>query len=142
MLSLFYSDSYVAASHAFDTTRKARWVAESLERSPIPGVSLIEPASLTAADVEAVHSPEYVAAVRTGEPRALAESQGFDWDPALWPMVLSSNGGAVAAAIAALDGGVAGSLSSGLHHARRDEGTSTDWCSPPRRPSSTAPGEY
>ena len=37
-------------------------------------------------------------------------------------MVLSSNGGAVAAGLAALEHGVAGSLSSGLHHARREKG--------------------
>ena len=30
-------------------------------------------------------------------PRVLAESQGFAWDPGLGPMVLASNGGAVAA---------------------------------------------
>jgi acetoin utilization deacetylase AcuC-like enzyme len=37
-------------------------------------------------------------------------------------MVLASNGGAVAAGLAALESGMAGSLSSGLHHARRDRG--------------------
>jgi acetoin utilization deacetylase AcuC-like enzyme len=63
-----------------------------------------------------------VDAVRTGQPRDLAESQGFTWDPGLWTMVLASNGGAVAAAHAALEHGAAGSLSSGLHHAHRDYG--------------------
>ena len=53
----------------------------------------------------------------------MAESQGFDWDPALWPMVLASNGGVLPAARSALADGVAGSLSSGLHHARYDEGS-------------------
>jgi acetoin utilization deacetylase AcuC-like enzyme len=37
-------------------------------------------------------------------------------------MVLSSNGGVVAAAISALESGAAGSLSSGLHHARYARG--------------------
>ena len=32
-----------------------------------------------------VHTADYVEAVRTGEPRALAESQKFPWSPALWP---------------------------------------------------------
>lgn len=122
MLRVYYSPAYVGADHDFDTTRKARWVAESLARSPIVGVELREPRSLTAEQVEVVHSAEYVTAVRTGEPRALAESQYFTWDKGLWPMVLASNGGAVDAALAALEEGVAGSLSSGLHHARRDEG--------------------
>jgi acetoin utilization deacetylase AcuC-like enzyme len=70
-----------------------------------------------------VHDPEYVDAVRTGKPRELAESQGFSWDPALWEMVCTSNGGVAAAATNALrTGRVSGSLSSGLHHARRARG--------------------
>lgn len=68
------------------------------------------------------HDPSYVGAVKTGKPKHLAESQGFSWDPGLWSMVLSSNGGAVEAALAALKSGVAGSLSSGLHHARYEYG--------------------
>ena len=75
--------------------------------------------------VAAVHDPGYVRAVQTGEPRSLAESQGFDWDPGVWPMALATNGGVVAAALAALADGVAGSLSSGLHHARRGSGAQT-----------------
>jgi acetoin utilization deacetylase AcuC-like enzyme len=63
-----------------------------------------------------------VAAVRTGEPRALAESQGFRWDALLWPSVRASTGGAIAAAEVALREGYAGSLSSGLHHAWREQG--------------------
>jgi acetoin utilization deacetylase AcuC-like enzyme len=51
------------------------------------------------------------------------ESQGFVWDRGLAEGVLSSNGGVVAAARAALTDGIAGSLSSGLHHARADHGS-------------------
>jgi acetoin utilization deacetylase AcuC-like enzyme len=125
-MRFFYSPDYVLAGYSFDTTRKSGWIAESLIQEPIPGVEIEAPVPLTGAEVEAVHDPAYVAAVRTGEPRALAESQGFQWDAGLWPMVLASNGGAVAAARAALANGAsleaAGSLSSGLHHARRDHG--------------------
>jgi acetoin utilization deacetylase AcuC-like enzyme len=121
-MRLFYSPAYVLAGYAFDTTRKSGWIAESLSQEPIPGVRIEAPLPLTAAEVEAIHDPAYIAAVRTGQPRALAESQGFRWDAGLWPMVLASIGGAVVAARAALADGVAGSLSSGLHHARRDHG--------------------
>jgi len=118
-----FSPAYVGAAHAFDTTRKAGWVADALAAVPVPGVDLVEPAPLGWHDVERLHDPEYVEAVRTGRPRALAESQGFAWDPGLGPMVLASNGGAVAAALDALrSGGAAGSLSSGMHHARREHG--------------------
>jgi len=117
-----YTPDYVGSAHAFETTRKARWVADSLAAEPIAGVELVPNIALTEAEVERVHAPAYVSAVRTGEPRALAESQGFGWDPELWRMVLASNGGVTAAVATALADGVAGSLSSGLHHARREHG--------------------
>jgi acetoin utilization deacetylase AcuC-like enzyme len=120
---VFYGPAYVLGEYAFETTRKARWVAESLRADPIAGVRLVEPEASSFDDLAAVHDPRYVAAVRDGAPRELAESQGFPWDEGLWRMVLATNGGVVAAARAALAGGVAGSLSSGLHHARREHGS-------------------
>jgi acetoin utilization deacetylase AcuC-like enzyme len=122
VVRVFYSPMYVGSGHAFDTTRKAKWIADSLAGSPIPGIELVEPVPLTRDHVAAVHDSKYVQAVESGKPRSLAESQGFNWDTGLWPMVLASNGGAVAAAHAALELGVAGSLSSGLHHARYGSG--------------------
>ena len=121
-MRLFYSPTYVRSAYAFDTTRKAQWIADSLAANPIEGIALAEPTPLRRGQVLEAHDPAYVQAVETGSPRSLAESQGFHWDPGLWPMVLSSNGGAVAAALAALEDGVSGSLSSGLHHARRGRG--------------------
>ena len=123
MVTVYYDLSYAAAGFAFPTTRKARWIAESLIRKPIPGIILEAPPPLAEDQLLTVHDPEYVRAVQTGQPRALAQSQELDWDPGLWPMVLASNGGAVAAALRAMQDGVAGSLSSGLHHARRDRGS-------------------
>lgn len=117
-----YTPAYVGAAHAFETTRKARWVADSLAADPIAGIELVPNAALTEEELERVHDRAYVAAVKTGEPRNLSESQGFVWDPELWPMVRASNGGVTAAAATALVDGVAGALSSGLHHARRGHG--------------------
>ena len=121
-MKVYYSTDYVGASHAFDTTRKAKMVADSLVEFPIDGVDLAEPAPLAFEQVSKVHDPAYVRAVATGEPRSLAASQGFAWDPGLARMVLASNGGAVSAALDAMRNGVACSLSSGLHHARADRG--------------------
>lgn len=121
-MKLFYSPEYVAAVESFDTTRKSGWIAKSLVSDPIAGVEVVAPVSLTFEEVAEVHGARYVEAVRSGEPRDLAQSQGFDWDPGMWRMVTTSNGGAVEAALTAMSDGVAGSLSSGLHHARRDEG--------------------
>lgn len=117
-----YTPAYVGAAHAFETTRKAAWVADSLKSRPISGIDLVANASLTQPQLQRAHDAGYIRAVRTGEPRALAQSQGFAWDPQLWPMVLASNGGALAAAQRAMTEGVAGALASGLHHARREQG--------------------
>jgi acetoin utilization deacetylase AcuC-like enzyme len=122
VVRVYYGPAYARSGYAFDTTRKAQWVADSLSSTPVTGIELVEPIPLTAEQVLEVHEPGYVRAVETGRPRGLAESQGFDWDRGLWPMVRSSNGGVVASALAALADGVAGSLSSGIHHARCGSG--------------------
>jgi acetoin utilization deacetylase AcuC-like enzyme len=122
-MRIFYSPNYTLAAHSFETTRKSRWIAESLACEPIAAVALVAPEPISATALSRVHDPEYVHAVRNGSPRELAESQGFPWDPALWEMVCTSNGGAMAGAIEALrTHRVSGSLSSGLHHARRTHG--------------------
>ncbi len=117
-----YDAAYVGAAHAFETTRKAAWVADSLKSRPIAGIELVENPPLSLAQLKRAHDGAYINAVRTGQPRELAQSQGFAWDPQLWTMVQASNGGAVAAALRARKEGVAGALASGLHHARRDQG--------------------
>jgi acetoin utilization deacetylase AcuC-like enzyme len=122
VVPVFYRAEYVVSGYSFDTTRKAQWIVDSLIEAPIPGLELVEPVLLTRDPLLAVHDPDYVQAIETGEPRSLAESQGLRWDAGLWPMLLASNGGAVAAARAALDDGVAGSLSSGFHHAAHGYG--------------------
>ena len=84
---------------------------------------LVEPRSVTQAELERIHDLEYVQAVLTGVPYDLASSQGLGWDEGLARAVSSSSGGVRDAALQAMScGGIAGSLSSGLHHARRAEG--------------------
>ncbi len=123
-MKLFYSPDYVAAAHAFDTTRKSAEIAKSLLAKPIAGVEMAEPKPLSADFISTVHKPEYVEAVRTGLPHSLASSSGFPWDPGIWKAVTASNGGAVEAALEALrTRGACGSLSSGLHHAGYDCGS-------------------
>jgi acetoin utilization deacetylase AcuC-like enzyme len=122
-ISIYYSPSYTAAGYAFDTTRKAGWIADSLASHPVPGTRLVAPDPVSYEQIAAIHDAHYVEAVRTGIPRSLAESNGFAWDPGLWDAVCASNGGAVAAALDAFrTGRPAGSLSSGLHHAARASG--------------------
>src|SRR5688572_28171680 len=122
-MKLFYSTDYVAAAESFDTMRKSGWIAESLVVDPIDGVEIVAPQPLTFDEAAAVHDPAYVKAVQAGEPRRVAESQGFTWDPGMWQSVTASTGGLVAAALEAMTDGASGSLSGGLHHARYDQGS-------------------
>lgn len=121
-LDVFYAPDYVAAGRDFDTTRKAGFLAADLREHPATGAVLAEPAPATRADLERIHDGDYVEAVLTGEPRSLAASAGLGWDPGLVTAILSSTGGCIDAARSAWTHGIAGTLSSGLHHARRDSG--------------------
>jgi len=38
MTRVFYSAAYVRSGYAFETTRKAKWIADSLGKSPIRGI--------------------------------------------------------------------------------------------------------
>ncbi len=100
--------------------RKFQLVADGLKDRALARVEAPEPVS--AAELGLVHTPAYIEAVRTGEPRALAESQKFPWSPLLWPSVLLTNGGALAAASRALEVGVSAALASGFHHSHADHG--------------------
>lgn len=125
MIRVAYNRDYVAAKYAFDTTRKARWIHDALAVRPYPNLQFADPEAWypdALAGIDAVHDPAYVAAVATGEPRERAESQGFDWDPGLYRGAVASTAGVLAAIDWALEDGAAGSLSSGLHHAKYDRG--------------------
>jgi acetoin utilization deacetylase AcuC-like enzyme len=100
--------------------RKFRLVADALRDDP--RMEIRPPAAITDADLLRVHTAEYVRAVHTGEPRALAESQKFPWSPALFPSVCLTNGGVLAAAETALERGVSAALASGFHHSCADHG--------------------
>jgi acetoin utilization deacetylase AcuC-like enzyme len=122
-LTIFYSPEFCVQGSSYETLQKAAWIAASLERRPIAGVELKAPRALQAEDLLAVHTERYLEAIRTGKPRWQAEAQGFKWCDSLWAAATASSGGAVAASLHALEnGGAAGSLSSGLHHARADVG--------------------
>lgn len=119
-----FSPDYCATSVAFDTTRKAAAIAGSLAGHPMRGIRIEAPAPVTRDQLLRIHDPVYVDAVLTGTPRELALSNQLPgWDEGLATAVCASTGGAVAAAMHALEHHtIAGSLSSGLHHARRASG--------------------
>lgn len=125
-MNIYFNNDYTASLFAFDTTRKSGDVAKSLLDDPVDGVTLVDPAGssqLTDNLIKQVHSGDYYAAVKSGDPRHVAESQGFSWDEGIFPMALNHAAGVVAAASdALLFGRFAGTLSSGLHHAKWDTG--------------------
>jgi len=121
-IAAYYHPGYAAPigeGHVMPIT-KFSLVADGLRG--LSGIHLEEPAPLDAVDLLRVHTREYVDAVRTGEPRALAESMKFTWSPQLYPSVLLTGGGLLAAARRALTDGVAAAVVSGFHHAHADHG--------------------
>ncbi len=121
MLTVFYHPGYAApiGDHIMPI-RKFGLVAEGLREAK--DIRLAEPAPLAEADVRRVHGRRYIDAIKTGEPRELAESQKFPWSPELFPSVLLTGGGCLAAARQALRDGVSAALVSGFHHACADHG--------------------
>jgi acetoin utilization deacetylase AcuC-like enzyme len=118
-MKVFFNDDYTAAEHAFDTTRKSALVAGFIE--DFGDVEIVSPKAATQRELSLVHDPKYVRGVRTGR-GSQASSAGFGWDPGLWTAVSASTGGVIDAALTAIHEGVAGSLSSGLHHADAERG--------------------
>src|SRR5262245_47974814 len=116
MLTAFYDPGFAAplGEHQMPI-RKFALLAEEL--SAAPDIILRSPAPASDEDLRCVHTPEYIEAIRTGEPRPLAQSQKFPWSPELYPSVCLTNGACVAAARQALHDGVSAALASGFHHA-------------------------
>ena len=125
-LPVFYNRTYTDVANNSETTAKSRVIAESLLADPIGGVDVVDPQGFTdEADrlINTLHGASYVDAVRTGRPRDLATSNGLTWCDKVYAMTRAHVAGLVAAVHVALTtGGTAGSLSSGLHHARADNG--------------------
>jgi acetoin utilization deacetylase AcuC-like enzyme len=124
IMKVFYNNKYAASKYAFDTTRKSLHIAGSMIEYPIQGATLTDPTEYEPVAEEIVgivHSDQYVKDVKTGGP--LGGSQGFTWDPGIYTMALAHASGLVGAVEAVHNGDpVAGSLSSGLHHADHDGG--------------------
>lgn len=124
--NVYWNQSYTVSEYAFDTTRKSGHIAEAI-RAGGTEVTLVDPDAFTERASElirSVHESGYVDAVLSGRPEDLATSQGFDWDPGIPTMAVAHSAGLVAGVTDVLTGTgrVAGSLSSGLHHARAGRG--------------------
>ncbi len=127
-LPVFFHPGFVAPIGDDHTMpiRKFGLVADRLREDESLRLDFREPEPVTEAQLLRVHARTYVDAVKTGRPRALAESQKFPWSPGLFPSVCLTNGGLLAAARAARDpdnrSRCAAALVSGFHHSHADHG--------------------
>ncbi len=121
-MRLFHDPGFAAplGTHIMPISKFAL-TAERIRRE-MDEVEIVSPAPVSEVDLRRVHSAAYISAVKTGEPRALAESQKFPWSAELFPSVCLTNGGVLAAAREALRNGSSGALASGFHHACADHG--------------------
>ncbi|MFM8264832.1 MAG: hypothetical protein ACKOAI_02000 [Acidimicrobiia bacterium] len=124
---VYYNDEYVASPHGtISTTRKSTLVAEQVRG--IAGLQIVDPAvtvprGVVEQIVAELHTGAYLDALRTGTPSGLAESSTLKWGPTSYGFALAHSHGVVAAIASVLAGERrAGTLSSGLHHARPDRG--------------------
>jgi acetoin utilization deacetylase AcuC-like enzyme len=125
-MKVFFNDDFTASRYAFETTRKSKFVADHIAEN-IPEAELTDPSAFydeTERLITNRHRVGYVLAVRDGDPRWMAESQGFGWDKGIYTMARAHNAGIVAAVDHVLSGDdrFSGSLSSGLHHAKANSG--------------------
>ncbi len=120
-LQLFYDPGFAApiGDHIMPI-RKFGLVAEQVRS--LTGMALAGVTPVLEEDLLRVHAPAYIDAVKSGEPRDLAESQKFPWSPQLYPSVCLTNGAVRDAAYHALETGAAGALASGFHHSCPDHG--------------------
>ena len=107
---IFYDNDYVLES-GIETRTKAKPIADIIIAEELSGVELCSPRKATRQELEEVHSPEYLDCLWNGDQDLLLS-------------LLASTGGVLEAVDQALIDGFSGSLSSGLHHAKRthDEG--------------------
>jgi acetoin utilization deacetylase AcuC-like enzyme len=121
MMNVFYSDDYIVENETLETVSKADKVARRVG-SELPGVSLVAAPPITRDELLLAHTETYVDAFLTGTPLRLAAGGIGSWSEDVVRSVLASTGGVRSAVNKALECGVSGSLSSGLHHARGDGG--------------------
>jgi acetoin utilization deacetylase AcuC-like enzyme len=113
-----WNDAYTTDAASTNSTSKQRVVVDLAKAEGLIEL-LAAPfdADATWAAIATVHDPAFVDAVKTGQPRHLAQSQGFTWSPAFADAVARIWSGHIAACRAALHAGMVLHPVSGAHHA-------------------------
>jgi acetoin utilization deacetylase AcuC-like enzyme len=89
-----------------------------------PDLRVTEAPAATEGELALAHTPDYIAAVLQGTLSPAAQREiGFPWSDRMVARSLRSVGATIAAARAALGGGVALHLAGGTHHAHADKGS-------------------
>ena len=104
-LPIYWSSDYVLDS-GVETRTKSGPLAKILASGEVPGIEILSPRAAIRDELLAIHDPEYLDQIINGD-TDLARS------------ILASTGGVRDALDAMFVSGRAGSLSSGLHHAKR-----------------------
>ena len=122
----FYSDHFVLPlpeGHKFPMAKYSKLRERILAEGIVSPGDLEEAPAAAWEDLELVHEPRYVAAVRTGTvDRDIQRRIGFPWSQQMVERSRRSVGATIAASRAALDDGVAANLAGGTHHAFADRG--------------------
>ena len=89
----------------------------------IDGIQIREAQAATDAQLELVHSKDYIQGIATGGINAAMQREiGFPWSPAMAQRARHSVGATIAAARIALAEGLAGNIAGGTHHSYADKG--------------------
>lgn len=131
-MSVYWNERYCAPATEFETFKKSRFIVDAIRvKQDVASRVLIKDPAESPEMVQVAQqliqenlTPAYYEAVVTGQPRGLADSNGFPWDEGIWQHVLNSTAGVLSAVDDVTTRGQqrACSLSSGLHHARPDNG--------------------
>ena len=122
-MQAFYADQFVLPlppGHRFPMP-KYRLLRERLEG--LPGLEMQQAPVASDGELALAHTPAYVSAVSDGTLSAAQQREiGFPWSEAMVARARRSVGATIAAARAALCGGIAANLAGGTHHASADKG--------------------
>ena len=122
----FYSDHFVLPlpeGHKFPMAKYSRLRERIIAEGIVSAEDLHEAPAAEWSDLELVHDPAYVDAVRTGTvAQDIQRRIGFPWSPGMVERSRRSVGATIAAAGVALEDGVAANLAGGTHHSFADRG--------------------
>ncbi len=122
-MQAFYADQFVLPlppGHRFPMP-KYRLLRERLEG--LAGLQMQQAPAASDGELALAHTPAYIGAVVDGTLNAAQQREiGFPWSEPMVARARCSVGATIAAARAALAGGIAANLAGGTHHASADKG--------------------